>query len=108
MDYLILIKSIAEQELNRPLSVSDLKRHFSELGITSIVALKISLQIEEKIQKKLPITFLWTFPTFEKIAGYLSVPENMAALAPSENPTAENEGDFDTDEMDVLREALNP
>jgi acyl carrier protein len=41
-------------------------------GLDSINALRLAVELEERIGRKLPTTALWDFPTIECLANYLA------------------------------------
>lgn len=60
----ICLKNIALKEIG----ISD---NFFELGIDSLVAVKIMIGIEKQFGKRIPLSILIQYPTIKQLAGYL-------------------------------------
>ena len=50
----------------------DPDQDFSDFGIDSIVAFSITGQLSEWIERELPVTLLWEYPTINRLAHHIS------------------------------------
>ena len=63
-------------ELARRLEVDpetiDPRQPFERYGLDSLNAIRLAVELEAGIGRKLPTTALWDFPTIESLANYLA------------------------------------
>lgn len=69
-------------------------RTFSELGVTSLIAVEFARQIESELQIAVDTTVAWNFPDISSLAAYLSNDDNRRfKMNPDNIATHVNDGD---------------
>jgi phthiocerol/phenolphthiocerol synthesis type-I polyketide synthase D len=51
------------------------KTPFAELGVSSMSAAELAGDLEDMLDRTLPTTLLWDYPTIERLARHLADPE---------------------------------
>ena len=73
-------------ELARRLEVDpetiDPRQPFERYGLDSLNAIRLAVELEARIGRKLPTTALWDFPTIESLANYLAGELNLQEIPP--------------------------
>ena len=73
----IRLRSILARELGMPASAVDMDRPFPELGVDSMMAMKLLREAKRLLGFDLSATMLWNHPTISSLAAYLT--EMLAA-----------------------------
>ncbi|WP_375506828.1 acyl carrier protein [uncultured Nostoc sp.] len=64
-----MISKISEElELN---DETDIQKPFAHYGLSSMIAVGLSSDLEDLLGIKLPVTVAWDYPTLESLAQYL-------------------------------------
>nr|UXE44884.1 hypothetical protein Hi04_10k_c3826_00021 [uncultured bacterium] len=73
-------------ELARRLEVDpetiDPRQSFERYGLDSLNAIRLAVELETRIGRKLPTTALWDFPTIESLANYLTGELKIHVISP--------------------------
>ena len=73
-------------ELSRRLEVDpealDPRQPFERYGLDSLNALRLAVELEARIDRKLPTTALWDYPSIESLATYLAGELNVREIGP--------------------------
>jgi len=73
-------------ELARRLEVDpeaiDPRQPFERYGLDSLHALRLAVELEERIGRKLPTTVLWDYPSIESLAKYLAFELDIREITP--------------------------
>jgi myxalamid-type polyketide synthase MxaE and MxaD len=73
-------------ELARRLEVDpeaiDPRQPFERYGLDSLNALRLAVELEARIGRKLPTTALWDHPSIESLATYLTRELNIREIRP--------------------------
>lgn len=73
-------------ELARRLEVDpetiDPRQPFERYGLDSLNAIRLAVELEARIGRKLPTTALWDFPTIESLANYLAGELKIQTIPP--------------------------
>lgn len=73
-------------ELARRLEIDpeaiDPRQPFERYGLDSLNAIRLAVELEARIGRKLPTTALWDFPTIESLANYLAGELNLHEIPP--------------------------
>ncbi len=103
---------LVSQRLDRPAEEFDVSRPFVSLGISSVQIVELTGELEKWLQRPLPPTFFYNYPTITALAEHLasegtanerqasSSRELPASEAPCERPrSSKQEGEFVSDEV---------
>ena len=75
-------------ELARRLEVDpeaiDPREPFDRYGLDSLNALRLAAELEKRIDRKLPTTALWDYPTIESLATYLAGELKVREIRPEQ------------------------
>ena len=66
------LRTILARELHLPETELELDRPFTELGLTSVMAMSIRREAEQLVGIELSATMLWNHPTIATLAEYLA------------------------------------
>jgi len=80
-----IVKEALGTVLRRPPAQLDMRRSFGSSGLDSLMALEFRNRLETALERSLPATLAWNYPTITQLAGYLDglyAPEPAAAQAP--------------------------
>lgn len=55
---------------------------FERYGLDSLSAIRLSVELEETLGRKLPTTMLWDYPSIESVAHYLAFELNVREIRP--------------------------
>lgn len=73
-------------ELARRLEIDpdaiDPRQPFERYGLDSLHAVRLAVELEVRIGRKLPTTALWDYPTIESLANYLAGELNILEILP--------------------------
>ena len=73
-------------ELARRLEVDpddiDPRQPFERYGLDSLNALRLAVELEARIGRKLPTTALWDYPSIERLATYLACELKIREIRP--------------------------
>ncbi len=58
------------------------RQSFERYGLDSLNALRLAVELEARIGRKLPTTVLWDHPSIESLAKYLAGELNIRAIGP--------------------------
>lgn len=71
-------------ELARRLEVDpqdlDPRQPFERYGLDSLNAIRLAVELEERVGRKLPTTLLWDYPSIESLAEYLACELNIREI----------------------------
>ena len=60
----------------------DPRQPFARYGLDSLNALRLAVELEARIGRKLPTTALWDYPSIESLAQYLAGELNVREIGP--------------------------
>jgi acyl carrier protein len=60
----------------------DPRQPFERYGLDSLNALRLAVELEDRIGRKLPTTALWDYPSIESLARYLAGELNVREITP--------------------------
>jgi acyl carrier protein len=60
----------------------DPRQPFERYGLDSLNALRLAVELEARIGRKIPTTALWDYPTIESLAKYLAGELNVREIGP--------------------------
>jgi acyl carrier protein len=60
----------------------DPRQPFERYGLDSLNALRLAVELEDRIGRKLPTTALWDYPSIESLATYLAGELSVRAISP--------------------------
>lgn len=63
----------------------DPRQPFERYGLDSLSALRLAVELEARIGRKLPTTALWDYPSIESLARYLANELNIREIGPERN-----------------------
>jgi acyl carrier protein len=66
----------------------DPRQPFERYGLDSLNALRMAVELEARIGRKLPTTALWDYPTIESLANYLAGELNIHEILPPSRSTS--------------------
>ena len=73
-------------ELARRLEIDpdaiDPRQPFERYGLDSLNALRLAVELEARIDRKLPTTALWDYPSIESLSKYLAGELNVREIRP--------------------------
>lgn len=73
-------------ELARRLEIDpdaiDPRQTFERYGLDSLNALRLAVELEARIDRTLPTTALWDYPSIESLSKYLAGELNVRAIRP--------------------------
>ena len=72
-----LVRSVVAGVLRRPAAQLDARQPFGAIGVDSLIALEIRSRLETALERALPATLTWNYPTVESLSAHLD-----ALLAP--------------------------
>jgi acyl carrier protein len=58
------------------------RQPFERYGLDSLSALRLAVELEARIGRKLPTTALWDYPSIESLATYLAGELNVREIGP--------------------------
>jgi acyl carrier protein len=61
----------------------DARQPFERYGLDSLNAVRLAVELEQRIGCKLPSTLLWDYPSIESLARYLAYDLNIREIRPS-------------------------
>jgi len=76
-----LITELARRIEVDPASI-DPRQPFERYGLDSLNALRLAVELEARIGRKLPTTALWDYPSIESLAKYLADELNIREIGP--------------------------
>ncbi len=80
------IQRFLTAELARRLEVDpeaiDPRQTFERYGLDSLNALRLAVELEARIDRKLPTTALWDYPSIESLSKYLAGELNVREIRP--------------------------
>jgi 8-amino-7-oxononanoate synthase len=92
----------------------DVNAPFTRFGIDSVEALSITVELEDTLQRRLPTTLVWDYPTIAKLARYLegtaTMPPPRASARPAGAPASTPRGStvdpklYDISQFDEYRD----
>ncbi|MEU8547520.1 acyltransferase domain-containing protein [Streptomyces roseoverticillatus] len=71
------------REMKMPAGELDPERPLTDLGLDSVMSMRVCAQLEKLLGVRLPVTVLWNYPTAKGLAGHVT-----SLLAPSSEPVA--------------------
>ncbi|MFH8786718.1 type I polyketide synthase [Streptomyces roseoverticillatus] len=71
------------REMKMPAGELDPERPLTDLGLDSVMSMRVCAQLEKLLGVRLPVTVLWNYPTAKGLAGHVA-----SLLAPEEEPVA--------------------
>ncbi|MGK5544576.1 type I polyketide synthase [Streptomyces sp. URMC 127] len=71
------------REMKMPAGELDPERPLTDLGLDSVMSMRVCAQLEKLLGVRLPVTVLWNHPTASGLAGHVA-----SLLAPAEEPVA--------------------
>jgi myxalamid-type polyketide synthase MxaE and MxaD len=77
--------------LRRPAEQLDMARPFGTMGLDSLMALELRNRLESAIERSLPATIAWNYPTLALLVAHLEVlvaQDVPRTAAPTEQPAA--------------------
>jgi acyl carrier protein len=77
----VLIAELAQRLEVDPETI-DPRQPFERYGLDSLNAIRLAVELEARIGRKLPTTALWDFPTIESLANYLVDELNVREIGP--------------------------
>ena len=77
------IGSWLERELGLAAQDVALEKTFVRYGMDSVHAMMLVGDLEEHLQRRLPPTLAWTYPTVDSLAGHLAETQESATAATS-------------------------
>jgi myxalamid-type polyketide synthase MxaE and MxaD len=80
-----VIRDVLGAVIRRPASQLDSRRSFGSMGLDSLMALEFRNRLETAIERPLPATLAWNYPTIEQLTQHLDAqlaPGSDAGLAP--------------------------
>jgi acyl carrier protein len=60
----------------------DPRQPFERYGLDSLNALRLAVELEARIDRKLPTTALWDYPSIESLSKYLAGELNVREIRP--------------------------
>ncbi|MFC5146729.1 type I polyketide synthase [Streptomyces aureoversilis] len=69
------------REMKMPAGELDPERPLTDLGLDSVMSMRVCAQLEKLLGVRLPVTVLWNYPTAKGLAGYVT-----SVLAPRVEP----------------------
>jgi acyl carrier protein len=60
------------------------RQPFERYGLDSLNALRLAVELEARIGRKLPTTALWDYPSIESLANYLAGELNVREIRPEQ------------------------
>ncbi|MEV4922956.1 type I polyketide synthase [Streptomyces roseoverticillatus] len=71
------------REMKMPAGELDPERPLTDLGLDSVMSMRVCARLEKLLGVRLPVTVLWNYPTAKGLAGHVT-----SLLAPSSEPAA--------------------
>ncbi|PSJ26437.1 type I polyketide synthase [Streptosporangium nondiastaticum] len=74
------------REMKMPAGELDPERPLTDLGLDSVMSMRVCAQLEKLLGVRLPVTVLWNYPTAKGLAGHVTsllAPEGEPAAAPA-------------------------
>ena len=76
-----LITELARRTEVDPAAINP-QQPFERYGLDSLNALRLAVELEARIGRKLPSTALWDYPTIESLSKYLAGELNIREIRP--------------------------
>ena len=78
-----LVEQMAERLAVEPEKI-DLREPLASYGLSSTEAVVLSGDLEEWLERELPATLVWDYPTIDLLARHLGQEDALATAAPGE------------------------